>query len=86
MLGGDKPDSRQEVAVNTMMERYRRLSPWQQKAVIVAVIAGIVFDAYIIRDILKSDSTKMLPKPGWIAATLLSTPGGGLNYLRFGRR
>lgn len=72
--------------MNTLMERYRRLSPWQQKAAIVAVIAGILFDAFIIRDIIKSDSTKVLPKSGWIAATLLSTPGGGLNYLRLGRR
>ena len=72
--------------MNTLMERYRRLSPWQQKVAIVAVVAGIVFDVFIIRDILKSDSTKVLPKPGWIAATLLSTPSGGLNYLRFGRR
>ncbi len=84
--GRKTPRVTQEAIVTKLMERYRRLSPWQQKASIVAVVAGVLFDAFVIRDIIRSDSTRLLPKVGWIAATLLSTPSGGLSYLRFGRR
>lgn len=72
--------------MNKLLERYRRLSPGERKFALVGIAAGILFDVLIIRHIIKSDSTKLLPKPGWIAVTLLSTPGGGLSYLRFGRR
>lgn len=71
--------------MTSLILRYRELSPERKKMAMVAIIAGVVFDALIIRDILRSDSTKLLPKAGWIAASLLSTPGGGLSYLRYGR-
>ena len=69
-----------------LLERYRKLSPGQQKASIAAVAAGLLFDAYVIRHITTSNSTRYLPKLGWVGVTLLSTPSGGLAYLKYGRR
>ena len=72
--------------MDKLLDRYRNLTPGQQKASLFAVAAGLVFDILVIRHIVTSDSTRFLPKAGWVGATLLSTPGGGIAYLKYGRR
>ena len=49
------------------------------------IVVGVAFVAFCIVDIVKAESTKQLPKWGWIVACCVSVPLGGIIYLMIGR-
>jgi hypothetical protein len=55
-------------------------------AVLPIIVLAIAFDVYCLVDLIRSKSTRYLPKPVWgLIIVLVSAPWGGLIYLFVGR-
>lgn len=49
------------------------------------VLLAVVFAAYCVRDVLRRESTRFLPRWLWAILCCISLPLGGIAYLLFGR-
>jgi uncharacterized membrane protein len=57
--------------------------PWA--ALLPVLLVGIGFVIWVVVDIVRSPSVRVLPKWAWIVLSVISIPLGGIVYLLFGR-
>src|SRR5262249_27572379 len=58
----------------------------QLGAALGILVAAIGFDGYCLRDLARADVTFVFPPELWFLTIVLTTPFGGIAYLRLGRR
>jgi hypothetical protein len=50
------------------------------------LVAGIGFDVYCLRDLVRAEITFVFPPRFWFLLIVFATPFGGIAYLQVGRR
>jgi uncharacterized membrane protein len=58
--------------------------PWAALGPVLLVAVGFVI--WVVVDIVRSSSVRVLPKWAWIVLSVISVPLGGIVYLLFGRQ
>jgi hypothetical protein len=53
--------------------------------IVLAVMLAVAWEVFCLRDLVRADRARYLPKWAWAVVCLVSIPWGGLIYVIFGR-